>query len=342
MLEHLKFERLRNWLYTVATINFGYRIKELLLKKRFHSKITTDSPLFIFSTGRAGSYLLYDLLSLSNDFLTVHSDQRGNRGFFNSKNLQDRSNYSKNSKNQFPVEGNYIWKQAGLSFRKLNENPGTINDLIKKKASIERKVLANYKFHLRSKTPVEKRRILDKSPSFSLSYKLVDAIFPDAKYINIVRDPRAVLNSYIKKIRPPKNDMDKYRFKKYGYWGHPPPNWRQHKDESLVQRMCWQVSKKYEMNQKCEDFLDGKYLRVHYEDFVEDPHKIIEQTSKFGNFSCQEIFEVLPDHFTNYNPPWFDKNGNLDNKSKDKLFIKEEEYAEIKYIDKYVEELGYS
>ncbi|MEL7038718.1 MAG: sulfotransferase [Cyanobacteria bacterium J06592_8] len=123
----------------------------------------------------------------------------------------------------------------------------------------------------------------------------IEKIFPDALYLHLVRDGRSTISSmmegwnvYVKvgaNLSFPENST-------ISNWSYAlPPGWENWVDKPLEEICAWSwiehnryVLEKYDKN---PDF-QKKYMRIFYEDFIEDPIKVINQVSKFCQLEVTE------------------------------------------------------
>ncbi len=108
---------------------------------------------------------------------------------------------------------------------------------------------------------------VEKTPRTESHLDVLDELFPDAKLIQIVRDPRAVFASIKNRI-----------MKQYGYHT---------KAHRLVR--SWNCSAR-EISRLLQD--PFRFLVVRYEDLVRTPRKVLENICRFGGFDfCENMLE---------------------------------------------------
>jgi sulfotransferase family protein len=123
----------------------------------------------------------------------------------------------------------------------------------------------------------DKPRWGDKRPSYVLNLDAVFAMFPDAQYVNVVRDPRAAVAS----IR---------RISKEGRVGWP-------KDGLVTGTDLW------ERSQRAADrwrrrLPAGRFLEVRYEDLVADPDSALQPVVEFLGLDPAGLESMLAFHET--------------------------------------------
>jgi len=123
-----------------------------------------------------------------------------------------------------------------------------------------------------------RKRLIDKTPRNALRVPFIDTLFPDARYVFLIRDGRDNINSLINAWRTPRYrtyrlpephripgaDPEWWKFTLY-------PGWRQDVDGPLevVCARQWQTS--YDAAGPELDAVGDRTLQVRYETFVEDP-----------------------------------------------------------------------
>lgn len=124
-------------------------------------------------------------------------------------------------------------------------------------------------------------RLVDKSVHAGLWLNLVDAVFPDARYVHMVRSPETCVPSMVQ-------GWQSSRFQTYqvsgavaparidtsGWWCFPmPADWHSHYHEDLVD-ICifqWQAIHEAILDFLSRDAFTGRVLRVHLEDLSTNP-----------------------------------------------------------------------
>lgn len=317
------------------------RFKKRLPNRLLHSKIALESPVFISGLMRTGSYLLYDLLALSSDFTTPVRRTRRNKGLYGHGNWGKDNYQLTRSIKQIPVEGAFLWFKSGVhrSREDIDSKPYKPADL----SRIADLVRLEYRGIRQGFTRGGvKFRILDKAPAFLSFISIIDHVFPDARYIFTIRDPRAVANSYLRRVRPPRFPQDIRNLKKYGTWGVPPRGWEGVRNKPLVYRICWQISEEFKaLEDAFNEFGSERVRIVRYEGLVADPREITRSLLHFTQAKKYVNIKLIPERFQNFNPPWFDSSGNLAGEfGKDRMF-KEEERDQFEPLRKWIDKLGY-
>ncbi|MGB7286607.1 MAG: sulfotransferase [Salaquimonas sp.] len=224
-------------------------------------------PLFIIGAGRSGTNILRDTMTRLKGFDTWDCD-----------------------------EINLIWRHGNIGKR---------NDIFGReeaRAEVARFIRKEFsKFQRKSRAKV----IIEKTCANSLRIPFIDEIFPDARYLYIVRDGRDVALSAAKRWRAsvelayllkklryvPIGDLSHYsiRFlknrlhqiqsqeKRQASWGPifpDMPEWAASRPLLEVCAKQWAVCVE-ESDKAFEDMPDEKTFKVHYEALVTDPRSVI-------------------------------------------------------------------
>lgn len=180
----------------------------------------------------------------------------------------------------------------------------------------------------------EKDRLLEKTPSNCLRLKFIQAIFPSAKILHIIRDGRSVFKSTdaIRRSGFFRQDVlsrrlhemlaetpvyewpayvpqasqiliSKIRRKPLPFWGPRPPGWRnwlKHDSSSVVLAKQWVGT----IERAVSDSLcipSENYFRFYYEDLIADPEKWLSQIFEFTCLSKEKrIFELAKTTSSSY------------------------------------------
>jgi len=161
---------------------------------------------------------------------------------------------------QPPVEVGYLWDEIFS---------GNWNAKIK-----DEKVPFLKKIILKTLEEDKKTRFLAKYPKLSIHIPLVTRIFPDAKFIHIIRDGRAVVNSMIERSKE----------NKYGYFGIPLDGLNQvhmlSHDKIKKHALQWKlVINKIKTDSK--NLSPEQFIELRFEDFVTTPEEHLKKIDKF-------------------------------------------------------------
>jgi hypothetical protein len=115
----------------------------------------------------------------------------------------------------------------------------------------------------------------DKRPSLVLNLDAVDAMFPDAQFVNLVRDPRAVVAS-IRRVG-----------RRYGWGAHGLPGATDTWERSMRAADRWR-----------RRLGPGRFLEVRYEDLVTEPEAVLGRIVAFLDLDAAGLDAMLRHHET--------------------------------------------
>ena len=248
-----------------------FQYYKLLLKKKKIGKIY--NPNYIWCLGQSGSFALYDFLASSGCFSYYGVLKRKKSQISEAAGLS-----------LLPQEGLHnFFRDVGLNYQQP-DNTWMFNHIHDGDVShidIER-VRQRYQstseaysktYRLSKKTSLS---ILDKSPLYLLMTHLLFSIFPNSKHIFLIRDPRSVFHSVMKRIdlyrRPksivrPDNPGGFYSniFKREWIYDN------NNLEENELKRIIWL------MNAALDEYARyGKFIKVvFYEDILTQPKEVI-------------------------------------------------------------------
>ncbi len=271
-----------------------------------------DQPIFIVGVPRSGTTMLMSILSQHPDLGWFSSKDLKNiftkefkkfaylrRRIFDMRDFpfgKDEFNKTYFSTRVYPVEFGLIWDSTfqefwnpKISTEYLNLLKKTIIDIIKKN---------------------KKKKFISKVPRNSIRISSINKVFSNPKFIHIIRDPRDVVNSMIK------------RAKEYptGYFGIPLRNYPKETDSTILHSLQWaQVIK--EIKNSANNLNSNQYLEVYYKEFVEEPERKLKEITEFCNLSPYDFL--------------YEKDGKLFNKEgKDTKSLEFRRIRSLKYIHK--------
>ncbi|MFP5268755.1 sulfotransferase family protein [Coleofasciculus sp.] len=162
-----------------------------------------------------------------------------------------------------------------------------------------------------------KKRICDKTPRNCLRISFIQAVFPDAKIIMLLRDGRSVINSTKKELNRPKNVPWKEAYSRLkevpvwewsvflpritsrlkrmvgiplDYWGARPPGWQewvnQYSREALLAKQ-WSETMEIAIAEG-RKLPPENYLEIRYEDLVSSPQDKIHEIAHFAELDSPE------------------------------------------------------
>ena len=285
-------EKLLKKLLPVARFVEGFRVRK---KVKILKDVNIVKPIFIVGVPRSGTTILYRILC-----------RHPQSGWFSDLDLQDwmtneRKRYVTNyytklkqQKNKIPVseetvlvfgakqrpiegtsrvpiEAATFW-QTFLDYagKNISENrKDKIKTVIYKKLEIQ-----------------DKPRFVNKSLYLNTRLTDLKEIFPDAKFINVVRDPRAVISSAI------------VRYKKEGYFdfGASLKIQSELSNEDLIQQLSLAYREIFDsINEFSYQEMNKNLMTVKYEEFCLNPKEVIFKILQFCELEIPtSIEEIIP------------------------------------------------
>ena len=147
-----------------------------------------------------------------------------------------------------------------------------------------------------------KTRFLNKHPQNSLRIPYLKAIFPDAQFIHVIRDARAVVRSHLAQVR-----RDRYR-QSIPFGSFPkPPRWREYLSLTALEQYAHQWVDLILAIRECSTEVLGSedYLEVRYEDFCTDSHGELRRIDQFcGLDPSKRRYASIPERFVVRNDQW--------------------------------------
>ncbi len=211
------------------------------------------SPIFIVGSPRSGTNAFYYRLAQHPELAAITNITKK---FPNSLTATKilmcfRSDH-------IPAEARAVWDR----FVCRDSDLLTREDVTPKARRFLQKVLAN------NLQIFNKPRFVNKSPRNSFRIEFLNAIFPDAYFIHLIRDGRAVVNSILRS-----------RLRHNGaYWGVKPPGWRELLNKPPLEACALQWKLTVEHILKSAEALPvSRYLEIRYEDFVTAPFEAFER-----------------------------------------------------------------
>ncbi len=143
-------------------------------------------------------------------------------------------------------------------------------------------------------------RFFNKHPRNSVRIEYLQAVFPDALYVHVIRDGRAVVHSILEMIKrePERKGLPMGAFCK-------PPHWRDLLRDDPVEQAAlqWREIVRYILSRR--ETLQGRYLEYRYEDLCQDTRGVLGQTFAFcGLRADEEVMARLPQQLPQQNYKW--------------------------------------
>ena len=128
---------------------------------------------------------------------------------------------------------------------------------------------------------MKKPRFMSKHPRNSVRMTYFHEIFPDAVFIHIVRDGRAVSRSLLQ-FRLRKGGEDKYR-------GCRPPGWRRLLIMDPLESCCYQWKMVVQhVRREATKIPKDQYMEVEYQDFMTRPDDVLRNVAKMCDLTWDE------------------------------------------------------
>lgn len=268
--------------------------------------MTVDRPVFILGGARSGTTILYNLLAVHPDvcWISYLSDARPGAAAPVRRHrwldlpvvgaaqrraiVRNRPNRARMRWMPWPAEGDHTWHgYAGFGAAPY----GTETHL---DGSMEGRLRGAIETHLRV---TGRPRFLCKQTANNRRLELIDRMFPDACYLHLIRDGRAVANSMIRE--PWWNDM-------HVWWlGKRVREWSDG-DPVVLAALYWQKTIE-EIRRHASRFGD-RYMEVRYEALAGDTRAVVGEAVRFAGLSADAAhLEMLPETLPNMNHKWREK-----------------------------------
>lgn len=128
-------------------------------------------------------------------------------------------------------------------------------------------------------------RFVNKIPSNTFRVPWLDALFPDALFVQIVRDWRAVVSSTV--IKREKDHPQG------GWFGVMPHGWRAWEKEPPEMGAAWSFVEAHKFLEEQEAAFGSRYMKVWYEDLCRDPVTVMKEVFKHCDLSWNQESEAL-------------------------------------------------
>ena len=304
--------------------------------------INLESPVFIWGTGRCGSYLLYDIMSLhpSLECLRTHQN-REKKGLWGELHWDSKSGIFEPNSGK-PIEGfNHFWGPYVTSMTNLDGCYQTTSSLMPEESYIHVKnkyrALASKWIWSWRNPPL---RFLDKCPRYIMMIDCISKLFPDARHVFCVRDPRSVVNSILRLMRftranavpPPYPD---------GFWANMyPAGFENVLGRPLVETVCWQINELINLGLGHKSLLENKLHIIRIEEFFSSPReRVTELIYALQLPVADEVFAQLPDCFPDFSPKWPSKHKDFERSFE--ISFNSSEFSNFQIFDSLVNQLGY-
>lgn len=149
---------------------------------------------------------------------------------------------------------------------------------------------------------MHKSRFINKHPQNSVRIEFLKEIFPDALFIHIIRDGRAVVESNYSRI-----SLDRFR-SYYPFGNFPKPKrWKEYLKLKSIEQFSYQWTDiVQEIRSAAKNRLNSKnYIEIRYEDFCQDPRGIVNLLDKWCSLDERgRSYKEIPEKLDNQNHKW--------------------------------------
>ena len=241
-----------------------------------------DRPVIILAAPRSGSTLLFESLAQSDDFWTIGGESHG---LFESiprfkpiTGCTDSNALSREDANPQIIKQIQFW-----FFKYLQDASGN-------------------SFHQRHGARQMRPRLLEKTPKNALRVSLLDAMFPDALFVYLYRNPRENISSMM-------DAWESGRFVTYDAlpgrtksWSLLlPPGWQSHNESTLVETAAFQwTSANRAILSELQKLDSKRWMAVSYGQQTKDPAATLERICEFCDVSPAGVLEAIESGSTKF------------------------------------------
>lgn len=230
-------------------------------------KWEVKTPVFVIGCPRSGTQLLYNLLTAHKEFayLTFATCREPSRLLWANKmavtfRLKNRL---------LPMEGNAIWER---------HLPGTeghktlpVNHFVTE-GDLTYEARKDFKTIIKKQCYwFQRHRFLNKCPFHSVRVRYLHALFPDAIFLHIIRDARAVTRSILEKRRFWFGNSNTF-------WNVKPRKWRDLLERDPIESAALQWQRLIKDIRDQAEYLgldESRYGEVLYSDLVDQPERTL-------------------------------------------------------------------
>jgi len=246
------------------------------------AELEVRAPIFVIGTGRCGSTIFYEMLAkhpqvaFVSNLNSAFPRQRWLSAFNTAFGKLGLRLGVISPSEAYPLL-NSIYPGFGRPCRTLNAT-----DVLASVMKNMRRLFADYLRYQR------KRRICYKYTGWS-RIGFFNKIFPDALFIHMVRDGRAVANSMLN-VSWWHGWQGPWNWR----WGELPKQYRKEWEQSdysfaVLAGIEWKMILD-EIEESKKELEPGRFLEIRYEDFVADPLAIFEQVTDFAGLTFDKKF----------------------------------------------------
>ena len=254
---------------------------------------SVEKPIFIVGAPRSGTGIFYRTMAKHPDLAWISNiTKKFPSSFFLTRIIMlFRDDHR-------PTEANNVWQKFT---NERDESLGRDDVSPAARRYLRRVVCLNLRLF-------DKPRFLNKCPGNSVRVGFLKEIFPDARFIHLIRDGRAASYSILRS-----------RLKHAGsYWSVKPSGWQDLLQRPLVEACALQWKWVVEhVIQSARDLPADQYMEVKYEDFVARPSDILKTVGAKYNLVWQDHqLQTIVDNIDNRNFKWQE---NMSDEDKDRL-----------------------
>ncbi|MGB3191795.1 MAG: sulfotransferase [Limnoraphis sp.] len=266
-----------------------------------------DRPIFIISAPRSGSTYFYHCIRKMKDIFSFGTE--------NTPMWIRMFPYQRNIPQSDYIDPDECNEQVINALKSFIVIKGITHGF-----SLENPLVKNQDLQVAIKHSLFRKpiRYMEKTIANCFHLDALQKIFPDALYIHLVRDGRPTISSMMEGwdvfvkvgagLTFPENST-------ISHWSYAlPPGWKDWVDKPLEEICAWSwVEHNRYILEKSEKDLNfqRKYMRVYYEDFINDPLPVIEQVSSFCQLKvtedCLKYVKEKPQSRTTISAPKKDK-----------------------------------
>ncbi|MFO8099859.1 MAG: sulfotransferase [Salinibacter sp.] len=144
----------------------------------------------------------------------------------------------------------------------------------------------------------QRPRFLSKTPRNAFRLRFLHALFPNAFFVHLIRDGRAVTASILKRRRQVHGDV-------HAWWGVKPPGWRSVQSASPIEQAAWTWRPCLSRVRDDATVLpNDRLLELQYESFTSEPERALSRFFSFVDLTPAVFFtKANRQHLQNVHPP---------------------------------------
>ncbi len=227
-----------------------------------------NSPIFVLSTGRCGTLALQRFLHHSNEVKAFHRYRGRASKYWNDMSFVLEQNYA-----YYNVVRNRAYKSNRARYLVWS--------------------LRRSREYLIRKVQQERKTFVELNHEFSPFGPLLAKAFPEAKFVHLVRDPKAVISSFMRKFDPPRMELPAFMGIRYSIVGqHVLRYGRIRALARIAPRSVREFVESYRFDTHLHPFerVNGKWREKHEMDAFEKTCWYWNEVNKI----IREIFDLLP------------------------------------------------